>query len=492
MKKLTFRILAGLALVLVILVAILGINLLTFSAPTYEQKSIKPIAVDESAAQRLSQGVQIKTISTPDHANTKFDVFTKYVETLQVFYPNTHKTLKREVLGEANLIFTWEGSDKTLKPALMLGHMDVVPVEPKTLSSWEQPPFSGAIEGGFIWGRGTLDDKINVQGILEATELLIAQGFKPKRTLVFAFGQDEEVGGRRGAKLIAQRFKQQGLNFEFALDEGHVITKDIVPGVKRPVALIGLAEKGFVSVTMTVEGMGGHSSMPPPHSALGVLARAITRVEDNQMPARLIGPSKRMFEEVGPHMGFVNKLAMANLWLLEPVVIDLLESKPTTNATVRTTTAVTQAFGSAQDNILPQRAQAVINFRILPGDTIKDVLAHVNAVVDDKRVKVESLGGFNANPSPLSSDDTRAFRLLRESIQSIWPDVHVAPSLTIAATDLRHYQDVAQNSYRFSPIILGPKDTVRLHGVNERILVKDYLNAVRFYTLVLQGAASSD
>lgn len=490
MKKIILRLIAGLCLALLILVVVLGVNLMLFSAPTYERAPAKPIDVTEDAAKRLSQGVQLKTISTPDPADTTFETFTQYVQLLQTSYPTTHKALKREVLGEANLIFTWTGSDPSLKPVLMLGHMDVVPIEPKTLSSWTQPPFSGAISGGFIWGRGTLDDKVNVQGILEATEGLLKQGFEPRRTIVFAFGQDEEVGGRRGAKLIAQRFKEQGLSFEFALDEGHVITKGIVPGVDKPVALIGLAEKGFVSVTMTVDGTGGHSSMPPTHSALGVLARAITRVEDNQMPARLIGPSRRMFEEIGPHMGFVNKLAMANLWLLEPMVINLLEAKPTTNATVRTTTAVTQAFGSAQDNILPQRAQAVINFRILPGDTIDAVLAHVRAVVDDDRVKVASLGGFNANPSPLSSDDTRAFTLLRQSIQSIWPDVHVAPSLTIAATDLRHYQEVAQDSYRFSPIILGPEDTVRLHGVNERIPVKDYLDAVRFYSLVLRGAAS--
>ena len=490
MKKILLKILAALLLALLVLVAVLGVNMLTFSAPTYEKKQVKEQAIDPQAPQRLAQGVRLKTISTQDPSQTDFEVFKQYVRLLQDFYPKTHATLTREVLGESNLIFTWKGSDPSLKPALMLGHMDVVPIEPKTLPEWTHPPFAGTLDAGFVWGRGTLDDKVNVQGILEATEALIAQGFTPERTLVFAFGQDEEVGGRRGAKLIAQRFKEQGTRFEFALDEGHVITRGIVPGVEQPVALIGLAEKGFVSVRMTVEGTGGHSSMPPPHSALGVLARAITRVEDNQMPARLIGPSRRMFEEVGPHMGFVNKLAMANLWLLEPVVLNLLESKPTTNATVRTTTAVTQAFGSAQDNILPQRAQAVINFRILPGDTIDSVLAHVNAVVDDQRVKVEALPGFNTDPSRLSSDDTRAFALLRQSVHAIWPDTHVAPSLTIAATDLRHYQDVAQNSYRFSPIILGPQDTVRLHGVNERIPVKDYLDAIRFYVLVLKGAGS--
>lgn len=489
MKKIIIRTLLGAVVIIVLLTAIILVRTATFGITTPSSKPAEAIKVDPKAADRLAEGVRFETVSKAKHHETDFEQFDSYLKFLAIAYPHTHKTLKVEVISEASLIMTWPGTDKSLEPILLLGHMDVVPAEKETLSKWTHGPFSGMVDKTHVWGRGTLDDKVNVQGLLEAAEYLINKGFQPKRTIVFAFGQDEEVGGKHGAAKIAEHFEKQNLRFEFALDEGHVITKGIVPGVKAPSALIGLAEKGFVSLELTVNSTGGHSSMPPKHTALGLLARALTQLEQHQMPATLTGPSRKMFQQLGPHMAFGNKMVMANLWLFEPILIGILEGKPTTNATVRTTTAVTQAQGSPQDNVLPKRARAVVNFRILPGDTKESVIAHVKRVINDERVKVSVYPGFNTDPSSISSTDARGYKLIEQTIRQTWPTFHVAPSLTIGATDARHYSKVAKNTYRFLPIILGPKDTVRLHGINERIAIQNYLDAVRFYILLLKNSA---
>lgn len=476
---------------LALLIATLLIRTLTFSAPQPAPTLDKLPQPDPQASNRLAEAIRFKTVSSKDPAKTPHEAFEGLHSFMRFAFPKTHGTLKQEVIAGHSLLYTWTGSQPELAPIILAAHMDVVPVEPKTLDQWTVPPFDGAIKDGFIWGRGALDDKVSVFGILEAIELLIAQNYQPKRTIILAFGHDEEVSGHRGALKIAEHLKSKNIEAEFALDEGHAIVKGIMPGVKAPVALIGLSEKGSMSVELLVKSEGGHSSMPPKHTAAGILALAITKVEDNQVQASIDGPVKEMFLTVGPHMNFVNKMAMANLWLLEPVVISQLEAKPTTNATLRTTTAVTRLEGSEQDNILPQQARAIINFRIKPGESMDSVLAHVKAVVDDERVEVKPAAGFNSNPSPISSSQSRGFKAIQSAIRQVWPTTITSPGSSIAATDGRHYASVAKDVYRFAPIILGPKDTVRLHGLNERIAIKDYMDAIRFYLALIKAAASA-
>lgn len=476
---------------LVLLIATLIIRALTFSAPQ-PAPSTEPLPEpDKQAPHRLAEAIRFKTVSTKDPAKTPAEAFEGLHSFMRFAFPKTHGTLKQEVIAAHSLVYTWTGSDPTLKPIILAAHMDVVPVEPKTLDQWVVPPFDGAIKDGFIWGRGALDDKVSVFGILEAVELLIAQNYTPKRTIILAFGHDEEVSGHGGALKVAEHLKAQNIQAEFALDEGHAIVKGIIPGVKEPVALIGLSEKGSMSVELLVKSEGGHSSMPPKHTAAGILARAITKVEEHQVTASIDGPVKEMFLTVGPHMNFVNKLAMANLWLLEPLVISQLEAKPTTNATLRTTTAVTRLEGSEQDNILPQRARAIVNFRIKPGESMDSVLAHVRAVIEDERVEIKPAEGFNSNPSPISSSQSRGFKAIQSAVRQVWPTTITSPASSIAATDGRHYAAVAKDVYRFAPIILGPEDTVRLHGLNERIAVEDYLDAIRFYLALIKASASA-
>jgi carboxypeptidase PM20D1 len=405
---------------------------------------------------------------------------------LQVMFPALHAQLEREqivsdpaVPGQA-LLYTWRGSDRSLRPYLLAAHQDVVPVEPGSESRWQKPPFSGAIADGYIWGRGALDDKFSLIAQLEAIERLVKSGYKPKRTLYLASGHDEEVGGS-GAQAIAARLAQRGVRLEFALDEGMALVQGMLPGLSRPVALIGLAEKGSVTLELAVRAQGGHSSMPPIQTAAGVLAAALVQLESHQLPARLSGAPRLMFDHLAPELPLALRLIMTNLWLLEPVLRGQLEQKPSTNALLRTTTAITMLEGGPKENVLPQRARAIVNFRIVPGDSVASVLQHVRKTIADPRVEVQIVAGSGAEPSSTSSADSPAFVRLSQSIRQSFPNALVAPSLMIGASDARHYGAVADDAYRFMPIVLLPEDLARFHGTDERIAITDYARVVTFY-----------
>lgn len=479
--------LIGITLLLV-LVAVAA-NTWLFSS---KQVQVQPvtIAVDTQAvAQRLSQSITFPTIS---HEHPKqFDPkpFVGFHQFLQQTYPRVHQHLKREMVNQYSALYTWTGTDPKLQPYLLMGHLDVVPVAPGTEKDWKYPPFSGKIAEGAIWGRGTLDDKCAVLGILEAVEALLQQGYRPKRTVYLAFGHDEEISGKQGAQAIAALLKQRGIKLAYVLDEGMVIVHGIVPGIKKPTALIGLAEKGYLTVQLSVKGTGGHSSMPPKQTAIGVLSSAIHRLERNQMPAHYHGPTAEMFTYLGPEMALGLKMVFANLWLFRPLVKRILAAKPSTNASIRTTTAVTLVEGGVKDNVLPIHAKATVNFRILPGDTIDSVTAHVHRIVQDKRVQVSVLHPeFGKNPSPVSPTNTASFATLQRTIREIFPDAIVAPNLMLGGTDSRHFIELSPNIYRFLPLSLTSPDLDRIHGTNERITLENYANIVRFFLRLIQNS----
>lgn len=443
----------------------------------------------DGAADRLAGAVQFETVSNEDPSKMRMEEFREFNDFLVESYPAVHAELEREVVEPCSLIYKWNGEDPQQKPVLMMSHTDVVPVEEDQLDKWTHGPYSGDIADGWIWGRGTLDDKVGVLGLLEGAESLIENGHTPKRTIYFAFGCDEEVGGRVGAQKMAKLFAERDIEFDFVVDEGLAIVEGIIPGVDQPVGLIGLVEKGFATYTLTVESKGGHSSMPPPQSAIGILGAGLARLEDNPMPTRLNPATRKMFKAVGPHMPFGLKIVFANLWLLQPILIQQLAAKPSTNAAVRTTTAVTIMRAGVQDNVLPKRATAKVNFRLAPGDTMKDVKQHIVDAVDDERIAVsDPAGNFASEASHISDDDTNGFRAIRDSVRATFGnDVIVAPASTTGGTDARHYQEVSKNQYRFAPLILTKenKDTERIHGTNERIGVENYEKAVAFYTHLL-------
>jgi carboxypeptidase PM20D1 len=484
------------ALLLLVLLAALGlagvvmVRTMRFRAPPPAAgAAVADAAVDDSAAaRRLAAAVRFRTVSWPDSAPAR-DALLALRAQIDADFPRVRSALTREVVDGYSLLYTWRGTDSTLAPVVLMGHMDVVPVEAAAEGSWHHGPFSGDIADGFVWGRGTLDDKVSVFAALEAVETLLGEGFAPQRTVYLAFGHDEEVSGS-GADSIVERLRARGVHPEFVLDEGGAVTVGVFPGLTRPLALVGVAEKGYASVELTVEGTGGHSSMPPRETAVGVLAAAITKLERDPFPARLSGPAGAMFDAVGPALPWSARMAFANRWLFAPLIVRQLSAKPATDAVLRTTTAPTMFEGSPKDNVLPKRARAVVNFRILPGDSVAGVLARVNAVIADPRVTARLAAGAVSEPSPVSGTDTPGYRAIARAVREMTPEAIVAPSLVVGATDSRHYAVITPNAYRFLPVTLRSEDIARIHGVDERVSIENYGRAIRFLRRLVRLAAA--
>jgi carboxypeptidase PM20D1 len=480
-----------LGVALVLLVAVLLINVWRLPAP-HAAAALPPLTgIDESAvAKRLAGAVRIATISYGEperNDGTKLAAFADY---LRVTFPRVHAQLKRETVNGHSLLFTWTGSDANAKPMLLLAHQDVVPVEPGTEKQWLHAPFSGDIADGFVWGRGALDDKGSLVAQLEAIESLLAQGFKPRRTLMLALGHDEEIGGKGGAKKVAEELKARGLHFEFALDEGGSITEGIIGGVSVPVAGILAAEKGYATFRLTTRDAGGHSSRPPPQTAIGRLARAVSRVQDAPFPTHLAHPVTDMLDRLAPEMPFPRRLLIANRWLFGPVLRKNFSETPITNAMVRTTTAPTIIHAGIKDNVLPSEAYAAINFRLLPGDSVQDVEDHIRRVVADEAVEITHDGNFSDEPSPVADINSPSFAVIAKTVEDVFPDTVISTGLVIGATDLRNYAGVYEHRYNFAPFRIKPEDLVRIHGHNERLSVSDYVRGIEFYRRLIQNANS--
>lgn len=479
--------------VLLLLLLIVMIRAVT---ATSIQPAIEPMTVSEvdaeAVAVRLAEAVRFPTLASANPADLDATPFLALHAWIDSTYPAVKAGLRREVVAAHSLLYTWKGLDPLLPPLILLAHQDVVPVEQSTLPAWEQPPFAGVVADGWIWGRGTLDDKVSMVAILEAVERLWVTGYQPQRTVMMAFGHDEEVSGA-GAKAIAELLKQRGVSPLMVLDEGLVVTHGIVPGLDQPAALIGLAEKGYLSIELTVAGDGGHSSMPPDHTAVGILAEAVTRIEASPLPTHMEGPMAEMLEMLAPDMDFANRLVFRNMWLLGGVVEGKLTQRRSTNASIRTTTAVTMFEGGVRENVLPQSARAVVNFRIFPGETVETVFRHVERVVADPAVKLRPLGGISGDPPPVSSTVSEGWRQLTRAVRQSFPDALVAPGISVGATDARHYAGMSDSIYRFSPIRLHKEtdDPARIHGTNERVSVENFAESVRFYGQLITNVTAN-
>lgn len=486
------RIVLGLLALLLLLAAVLVANTLRQGSRQVQVPALAKLPVDAAAVgEAMAQAVRAKTISgLLDPAGTAAEFDALHAQ-LRARYPLVHATLQREVVGGHSLLFTWRGSDEKAGPIALMAHQDVVPIAPGTEALWKKPPFAGVVENGIVWGRGTLDDKSNLVTQLEAVELLLKAGFQPRRTVYFVFGHDEEVGGQRGVVKIVELLKQRGVRLDFVLDEGLAVTEGVLPGVAQPLALIGLAEKGSVSLKLTATAAPGHSSMPPAagSSAIGMLSAALVKLDQNPMPGGIQGAAGEMFAAVAPELPFGQRLAMSNLWLFRPLVERMLGKGGATNAMMRTTTAMTIVNAGNKDNVLPGRAEAVVNFRILPGDSAASVAAHVQRVIADARIEVQPLG-VAFEPSKLSSAQAQPFKLIERTVREVFPDSMVAPGLMLAASDARHFDAIAAQSYRFMPIRFKSEDLARVHGTDERIAVEQLADMVRFYHRLLTQSAS--
>lgn len=476
----------------VLAVALAGIGLLALAVGINTARSgsrqlkVAPAPVlafdSAAAAQRLAESLRFVTISDAKDAAVNAAEFDKLHAHLQASFPRLHAALKREEIGNSHaLLYTWQGSDSQAAPVMWMAHQDVVPIAPGTEKDWQQQPFSGVVADGFIWGRGAWDDKGNLYAQMEAVEMLLASGFQPKRTIYLAFGADEEVGGTRGAVAIAALMKSRGVKLDYILDEGLLVLHGMVPGLQPPAAMIGVAEKGYASYQLDLSTAPGHSSMPPKQSAIGMMSKALSQLEEHPMPVHMKGLAQTSFETMAPEMGGFNRVALTNFWLFSPLLERMMTQTPSINALMRTTTALTIVNAGVKDNVLPGSASATVNFRLLPGDTLADVQAHMRKVIANDAIRISDATTYNAEASRVASVDGAAYGTINRTVREVLPDAIVAPGLMIAATDSRHFGGVSDNIFKFSPVHAGPDDLPRFHGTNERMSVKNYTDMIRFY-----------
>lgn len=475
-------------LVWLVLASTILINTIRFTSKQIPVEPAARIPLDAAhVSQGLAKAIEFRTMARDSAAPSASLEFLRFHRYLESAFPRVHSALTREIVADYSLLYTWQGEENAGSPILLAGHLDVVPAHAE--DGWTHPPFTGRIADGYIWGRGVMDDKMSVVGILEAVEGLLADNFKPRRTIYLAFGHDEESGGLKGAARIAQLLEARGVEPEFILDEGGMITKGILTGVTSPVALIGIAEKGYMSLELTIESPGGHTSTPPQQTAIGILSAAILRIEEDPFPQRTTEGTRKLFDYIGPEMSLINRAFLANLWLFDSLAEYQLASSSNTNGLIRTTAAVTRFEAGTAENVLPTQAKAVVNIRILTGDTSDTVLERIRKTVSDPRVKITPL-----NPpieaSAISDTESRSFKTLQKTIHEVYPTVIVAPFLLVATTDSRHYMKLTPNIYRFMPLWVDAQDLLRFHGIDERISIADYQQGIRFFIQLIRNAGS--
>ena len=445
-------------------------------------------------AKRLGEAIKIKSVSynSSKQETTELRKLIKYINDS---YPNLRSTnfIKRHQVNEFSIVYRVEGTEKTKNPYMLCAHLDVVPEGIK--ENWEYNPFLGDIieddDDGekYVYGRGAIDDKHSVFGILETLEYIAEEGKQPKRTFYVAFGHDEEVGGEQGAGHIKKKMesllKENKEKLDFILDEGTFVVKDMFPGVEDPLILISVVEKGWATLDVKVKGKQVHSSIPPKESTISTLANAIVNLKQNPQPSRFgQGPEYDTVLYSAAHANFGYKLVFGNLWLFSGIVSSKLSKKEATDAMQRTTTAVTVVRAGLKENIVPGEATAVINHRIHTADNIETVLQHDKDVIDDDRVNVTIRRYFNPPKISPYSSDSKPFQVIANSALDVYPEAKVVPSILVGNTDTIHYVHLCDNIYRFSPNFVLPNDITRFHGIDERIAVKTY-NKVSFCHLLM-------
>ena len=475
-------ILIALAAILVAIITIVIIRTLLFTPKksTIIPQTNEEIFDGDKAVSNLQELIKCKTISYRDSSLEDDAEFEKLINVLPKLYPNFIKKCSLTKFGGRGLLFKWEGKSHEA-PSVMMAHYDVVPVNE---AEWERDPFDPVIINGEMWGRGTVDTKITFNGALTAAEQLISEGYIPENDVYFAFSGSEEVNGE-GAPQIVDYFEKNNINLALVVDEGGAVVEGVFPGVKNPCALVGIAEKGMINVKYVNKSRGGHASSPKPHTPVGILSRACTKVESHPFKMKISEPAKILFDSLGRHTSFPLRMLFANLWLFKPALN--LFTKLTggeINAILRTTCAFTQMKGSSAENVIPPEASMVSNMRLIPGDTIDSAIAYLKKTINDDSVEISVINGMN--PSRVSKVDCEAYDKVAKSIVSTWKGSIVVPYLMVACSDSRHYGRISDKVYRFSAADFSNEERAGIHGNNERIRIDVVKRAVEFYLRLLK------
>ncbi|MGI6315949.1 MAG: M20 family peptidase [Christensenellales bacterium] len=436
--------------------------------------SVFPVE-EEAAVQRLAEMLRFRTVSYADREKEDPAQFTAFREYLRQAYPSLTAACGCPQPAGRGILYRWKGKSDA-SPTVLMAHYDVVPVVEE---DWQLPPFSGVIQDDALWGRGALDTKGTLHGIMEAAEMLLKQGFVPENDIYLAFGGDEEVFGT-DAQDIIRLLESRDVKPAFVLDEGGAIVEKVFPGVHVPAAVIGTAEKGSISLELTAGGKGGHASAPPPKQAVGQLGRALYRLQTHPLPFRLSAPVKELFDTLGRESTFLYRLIFGNLWCFQPLLNLICSlSGGELNALVRTTCALTMLKGSDAVNVLPAAARARINLRLICGDSPEAAVRQVERIIADPSVSVRMLSGHKASAISLTGD--ALWQRLADSVSAVYPDTLVSPYLMVAGSDSRHYSEICSHVYRFSGMPLTKEERGLIHNANERIRVSQIPRTIRFY-----------
>jgi carboxypeptidase PM20D1 len=476
------KIYAALALVVILLAGWILIR--TFNArpwPRHKAGHVAPLP--DSALSHLSMAIRIPTVSPQDPSRIDSTVFLQYRSFLDGAYPLIRQRLVRDIVTDFSYVYTWKGTDPSLAPLILMAHYDVVPVEASAIKLWTAQPFGGEIKGDTIWGRGAVDDKCSMISIMEAVEAQLRQNYTPRRTVLLCFGHNEESTGE-GAIAIVRLLQQKGVHADMVVDEGGEITRGRLPGVKRPVALIGIGEKGYATFQLLVEKTGGHSSRPDKETAIDILSRGLYKLQNERTSRRILDPTREFLTRIsGSSDDFFQKMALNNLWLFEGYVLYKMGEDKDGRAMTSTTIVPTILESGIRENVIPSQAKAIVNSRILPGESIKDVENFIRKAIGDDRVMITLSGDFSTEPSAMTDFHSDAFKKIADAAGAVAEDIIPTPFIMVGATDSRNFRAISNGVINFCPTT----DSKGYHGIDERLPVKDLQRAIQFYTLLING-----
>ena len=461
--------------------AVILIRAARFRPTAFDSTEVEGVLCDSELATRaLSDMIACRTVSYNDKSLENEEEFVRYKEVLKAHFPTVFSSCELIEPSSRSILIRWRGR-KNDSPTVLMAHYDVVSASE---SEWSRPAFSGLVENGFIWGRGALDTKCSMCGILCAGETLIKDGFVPENDIYLSFAGDEEIAGG-GTPAIVSYLRENGISPSMVLDEGGAVVNNVFPGVSRPSALIGISEKGMLNLEYTVRSVGGHASAPKPNSPLSRLARALNKVEAKPFKFRITEPSKKLFNELARHSSFAYRIIFANLWCFAPI-LDLLTRRQggELSALVRTTTAFTMAEGAGGANVIPAVARLVSNHRILPGESVDSAVKEIRNRIKDDTVELNILYGMD--PSPISPTEGDAWEVIVRTARDSFGDIIVSPYLMLACSDSRHFSEICDRVYRFSPMLLTSEERASIHGNDERIAVSSLEKIVEFYTRLIK------